>query len=283
MHRRGNSPAGSRGFALIGLISALGMIAMVLVAGYSALYARQADAILDKSKLAWLEDAAKSLEVHYFSDPSMAIAGSNEAVMQNAGVIPRWEAHVLVSGEMTDAATGIRYVSLALWMPGLHDQGSQPVFDTDTGEFDICPNNDCPDDRIFRVVNSLEAQRAAVELTRKRLSEIAAKAETYAKAVLLRDPEHNLATNPFRPLNCALPEYGKPDCLDEYVALLDPSAEDTAAVLGLAPSEVVDGWGSPIEVSNLEGSEILVPPYSMTFRAATPWGQTFVTTAVQPI
>lgn len=283
MHSRGNSPAGSRGFALIGLIAALGMVAMVLVAGYSALYARQADAILDKSKLAWLEDAAKSLEVHYFSDPNATITGSEEGIMQGAGVIPRWEAHVQVSSEMTDAATGIRYVSLAVWMPGLHDQGSLPLFDTDTGEFKICPNNDCPPDRIFRVVNSLEAQRAAVEMTRKRLGEIAAKAETYAKAVLLRDPEHNLAVNPFRPRLCTLPEYGKPECLDEYVALTDPSANSVTTAFGLAPGEIMDGWGNSIEVSNLEGSEILVPPFSMTFRATTPWGQTFVTTAVQPI
>jgi hypothetical protein len=221
------------------------------------------------------------LRLRYFADPTAIVANTPEdALFAGAGVLRRWEAHLVVSAEETDPATGVRYVSMAIWMPGQHDRGAPPLFNANTGQFQICPDGDCPSTRIFQIISGLDAQRQAVAATRKTLGELAGKAEVFAKAMLLRNPEHDISVNPFRPQDCALPEYGKLPCLDAYTPIRNTVALD---LFGIAAPEAVDGWGHPIEISNLDGSETTTPPYSMRFRATTPWGQTFTTTAVQPI
>lgn len=283
---KGSPLARQRGFAMVAFVVALGAIALVIVAGYASQATRDADGRIDRDREAWLEAAEAKLKARYFSNATDMVSaddGVSQAVLlSRAGVVPRWDAGLFVSKVLTDGPGGVHYTSMVLWLPGFHDRSPPPSFDPATGEFKVCPAGGCPG-RPFRIVSGVGAQREALEATSKTLGVLAAKAEVFAKAYMLQDPEHDLSRNPFRIGDCWSVETRRPPCIIGSVPLFSASAGGTAALFGISPSEAVDGWGQPILVNNEEGAAVIDPPYFLKFSATPPWGAPVTSIAAQPL
>jgi hypothetical protein len=206
--------------------------------------------------------------------------------LSGAGIHPKWGARVLLAPWVTEPVSGVRYATAVLWMPGLHDAGPDPVFDTGSGTFDICPGGGCPI-REFRQISGLEAQRIAIANTLRTLELLAAKATIFAKAQYLRDPEHDLSRNPFRASDCSVAEAGRPPCLDAYTAVTE--AGNLRELIGAEMAGLVDAWGAPITAHNgawdpsAPPLSWMSPPYSMAFKSVSPWGAELLVVATQSL
>lgn len=274
---------------MVAFVAALGVISLVIVLGNASLASREANNSLSRDRAKWMDSAAADLRSRYFrnaADQISAESGLPEStVLAVAGVHPKWGARVLLTPWLTEPVSGVRYATAVLWMPGLHDTGPNPAFDI-LGTFNICPGGNCPK-REYRLISGLEAQRTAVARTLRTLETLAAKASTFAKAQYLRDPEHDLSRNPFRVADCSVPEDARPPCLDDYTDIAN--AGNLRELMGIDPNGLTDAWGAPITAHNgawdpsAAPLSWMSPPYSMAFKATSPWGADLLVVATQSL
>ena len=307
MSRR--QPARQRGFGLLVFALMASVIALSIVLGYSGLLTRE-EANQRPAKLQrQLEQYREQLEGYYRQNARLLdhpVTGSGvtaEYVLGAAGVpLQRGLRAALSQLLTTDGQMYFR--RLVLYYPSETDESNPPDLARfqSTGVFASCVNPAlaCAP-RLSVLYDSLEIHQQARLETERRLKRVALKAQAFFKARMLQDPEKNISVNYFRapfggclyasdlshPTARSLSEL---ECLDSFTPLATLSGvggwearTNLAQVLGLAPEELVSGWGSPIEASNLLDSETAEPPFTMVFRAQPPMGPPMVVRAVQQI
>lgn len=194
-----------------------------------------------------------------------------------------------MSDRLTDPLTGRYYRRIALWFPFDTDDTGGPQFDRSTGGLVRCgqpiPTSGTPGcaHGYQLLIDTRALHQEAEAAARRTLNEIATAAQVFFHARLNSDPSKDASQNHFRaPFGCNLRQADEMPCIDNFTALAD--AADAARILNLnAPSQLVNPWGLPYELSNLAGSEAFTPPYSMAFRTQTPWGQSIEVKAVESL
>jgi len=212
-------------------------------------------------------------------------AGVRELLMRD--LPPSIEADM--SDRLTDPLTGRYYRRIALWHPDDGDAVSPPQFDRATGVLVRCGQPISPGGspncaRGYQVViDTRHLHEQAEAQARRTLNDIATAAQVFFHARLHSDPSRNASLNHFRaPHGCSRRQYYEMPCVDEFTPIRD--VPEAAEVLSLnATTQLINPWGLPYELSNLEGSDSEVPPYSMAFRTRTPWGQSIQVKAVEPL
>lgn len=296
-------PSRQQGFGLLVFVIATAIVAFTIVVGYAGNLTRkqlvelvprqnkQLDISLQLVEKMWLQNA-------YYLDYAAGTRTIDE-VLQLAAVDQRGGMLGALSDVMTIPAEGIAYRALVLYFPtgtdGADDENPANPPDLAhfkaTGEFKSCADPGAPcAERVFRVFNSVDVERALAKETSARLQRIAQKAQSYFKARMLQDPERNISVNYFRRPSGGCEVFPQDlGCLDTYEGLVTMSSSTTyvrsriATILGLNDEELFSAWGQPIEASNLQDSSVAAAPFSMALRARKPLGGFMTIKAIQPI
>jgi hypothetical protein len=297
MHKQG--PSRQQGFGLLMFVLVLGIIAFTLVLGYSGTLSRQQTNTLEQSQKQYVADSMAQVS-RMWKTNALALdntSGSNtvtaQEVLRLSSVQLRYGASVALSRVLLDPMSNSAYRVFALYLPTTEDETAPfdaAAFES-SGELPTCAGStESCTRRVLGTFSSLRVQRDLAVETEARLRRIASKAQAYFKARMLQDPERNISVNYFRKPSgdCQVHEMDL-GCMDTYVPLVELEsfgelrATRVAQNLGLGSQELLSGWGSPIEVSNLEDSKVSASPFSMAFRARTPTGETLTIFAVQPL
>lgn len=293
------SPQRQQGFGLLLFVVITAILAFSIVIGYSGVLTRTQANRLVVNQQRYLTEARTQVltfyERHAFSLDQQSLSNpvSAEDLLNGANVRARYGMQAALSKVLV-TPEGLRYRAMALWLPSDTDGSNPPDLGRflETGQFVSCANGsaDCAP-RNYVVFDSAEIQRELARQTQARLERVAMKAQSYFKARLLQDPERNVSVNYFRAPtagNCMVMPIDL-ECLDTYtpLATLDASgaltASRTARNLGLSDEELLSAWGRPIEASNLADSVTDDSPFTMAFRALTPWGTFYTVKAVQQL
>lgn len=290
-------PLRQQGFGLLIFVIIVATIAFGLVVGYSSVLTRQTANQVPARDEAYLtaamaQAAASWREAAFWLDElSPSNAFTVDDLLKNANVQLQYGAQAALSDVLM--AEGVSYRTLVIYMPSDSDAVNPPdltAFQT-TGEFSPCTNPSayCAP-RLYKTYSSFDLQKELAKEAQARLAKVAFKAQSYFKARMLLEPERNVSVNYFRkPLGECVSASNDLGCLDTYqpLAIHDTaggySTSEVAQHLGLTAEELFSPWGPPIEASNLEDSETSAPPYTMSFRAANPWGGYFVVKATQAL
>ena len=292
------SPKRQQGFGLLVFVLIATTIALSLVLGYSGLLTRQ-EALARPAKLqAYLSDARSQILSFYarnlsqIDSPSLG-SGINAAdLLAGSNISVRYGMQAVLSNPLV-GDSGLYYRRMVMYMPSETDATNPPDIAgfVATGNFQTCldSSKDCGS-RTYLVFDSLTLEKAALAETKHRLEQVAYKAQAYFKARMLLDPEHNISIDYFRPAfgGCSA-GLNDLECLDTYTPLAVLSSGSWAALtnvpttIGLTNEELISAWGDPIEASNLTDSETGSPPFTMVFRAPSPFGGYFSVKAVQQI
>lgn len=271
-----HSPSTQRGAAFLTLIAILTAVSILFVLGQSSWQSRQRLNELPDIRAARVAHAAEALRQWYERnaadiDRSGYVVPSGGALLAAAGVPAQWDLTAVMSSQLSRGE--IRYRAIAIWAPS-DDDDQVPMFDTDTGELTLCP-----DDKAYcgqRAAAKVEGYDIQAELygaTVRKLRELAAAAQAYFHGMWLADPDHNVSVNYFR---CGAPRGDLP-CLDTPTELATTSL---LSAIGLSGSYAFDAWGGPIVATN-GGSNDDQPPYRLEFIATTPWGSSIRMYALQ--
>ena len=279
------------GFFLIALTAVLATIAFIFILGYSSAYSKRQSQSLHQNQTAYLLDVKTRLENAYATDrlnidadltyaayrtpaPWYEMAGINPSAATN-----RWSLEIAVSDRIS--RDGIMYTVVALWLPTDTDATNPPIFNTADGTFQSCTTAPCPE-RAYTTLSGYGLQVAAQNDTKKTLNDVAFKAQSYFRARMLTDPTRNISINYFMPpfVACSGTTDDIP-CIPNYTAI---DATPLPALIGLDSDERKNAWGLDIEATNITDSNIISPPYTMSFRTQSPWaGTSYQIFAVQPL
>ncbi|KWU17834.1 hypothetical protein [Burkholderia cenocepacia] len=291
------SPKRQQGFGLLVFVLIATTIALSLVLGYSGLLTRQ-EALARPAKIqAYLSDARSQILSFYarnLSQIDSASVGSVTAtdLLSGANVNVRYGMQAALSNPLA-GDSGLSYRRMVLYLPTETDGTNPPDVAgfVANGNFQSCidSSKECAT-RYYMVFDSLTLEKAALTETKHRLEQVAYKAQAYFKARMLLDPEHNISIDYFRPAfgGCS-PGLNDLQCLDTYTPLAVMSSGSWSALtnvpstIGLTNEELISAWGDPIQASNLTDSETGSPPFTMVFRAPSPFGGYFTVKAVQQI
>jgi len=292
------SPKRQQGFGLLVFVLIATTIALSLVLGYSGLLTRQ-EAQQRTAKLqAYLSDARSQILSFYgrnLAQIDSVSLGNNTSVndlLAGGNVNVRYGLQAALSKPLA-SDSGLYYRRVVLYMPSETDGDNPPNIAAfvNSGDFQSCTDmSKLCGTRTYVVFDSLTLEKAALAETKHRLEEVAYKAQAYFKARMLLDPEHNVSVDYFRPAygGCS-PGLNDLQCLDTYTPLAVLSAGSWAtqtnlpATIGLTNDELISAWGDPIQASNLADSQTGSPPFTMMFRAPSPFGGFYSVTAVQQI
>jgi type II secretory pathway pseudopilin PulG len=288
-------PTRQQGFGLLVFVIIVSVMSLSLILGYSGLMTRQQANQRNQKLQSYLRDSQQQIESYYAAHAGELDSTVTPVVLdfatllQLSNVQPRWG----LQGAVSSVLGGTEYSrKVVLYFPTDTDGTNPPNLQAfrDTGVFTSC--QDMGSECAARISLTLDSSRfhkeAAIE-TQRRLERVALKAQTYFKARLLLDPERNVSTNYFHPPygNCQAAARDIP-CLAGFVPLVTRvgsawvSNTPAGIVLGLAPNEMVSGWGAPIEAANdAANAEVMNPPYTMVFRTTDPFGNVHSVTAVE--
>ena len=293
------SPVRQQGFGLLVFVIVTAIIAFSIVVGYAGVMTRKQLNELTPRHNKTLDESITLIE-RMWAQRAFTLdeaSGSNPTtigtVLGLAGVVSSGGMQEALSNVLVLPAEGLAYRAVVLYYPSNTDDLNPPDlagFAT-TGLFNSCGNPGEPcDDRVFRVFNSVEVERALAKETTARLQKAATKAQSYFKARMLQDPERNISVNYFRrPMGACEVLVQDLGCVDTYTSMVSMNSATAydrlrlAVNLGLTDEELFTAWGQPIEVSNLQDSSTTEAPFSMVFRARRPLGGFVSVIAIQQI
>lgn len=292
-------PSRQQGFGLLILVIATGIVAFSIVVGYSGMMTRKEVNDLPVRRAQRVDEAIAALDrmwpqrAYQLDDTSAANAAATQDVLDLAGIQLRGGAQAELSKVQTIASEGIAWRAVVVYYPSETDSTNPPDIAgfVNTGKFSTCidASSLCAE-RVFRVFNSAEAERALAKETSARLVKVASKAQSYFKARQLQDPERNYSVDYFRkPLGGCETLQQDLGCMDTYTplaALASPgvySSHRAAVAIGLTDEDLFTAWGQPIEASNLLDSSTNDAPFSMSFRARKPMGGYIYMKALQQL
>ncbi len=245
---------------------------------------QQAAAGLEEDHRQYLPIALGQVEAWYVAQAATvdATASTIDAATVRAAALtqPRYNIQLAVSSRLglpcasgTPVTVCVPYRRIAVWIPA-SSEASTASFDASTGNF--TPGNALQwgvfDGRTVQVALANESWRA--------LDRTAAALQRYAVARSAMEPIGSARANFMRPSDCSKVPADEIGCVDTYT---DAAGSTLQTTLGLTTGELRSAWGTPIQFSNLQGSQTTTPPYTSALRTSTPWGGSIQITAVQPI
>lgn len=294
MHQQ--TPSQQQGFGLLVFVIVIAIVAFSLVLGYSSIMVRQQHNSLAASQKAYLaESVALVAKAWRFSAYAIDHTGANATTAQDvltlSGARMRYGVRAVLSRPLIDMTSNTSYRNFVMYLPTPDDEASP--FDeasfVSTGEVAACTGAGC-DERLLATFSSLHVERELAAETSARLDRIAAKAQAYFRARMSQDPERNISVNYFRrPSGSCVVGPLDLGCLDAYESLTEAAAGGgvaatrVAQILGLGSQELLNGWGLPMEASNLLESSTAEPPFTMAFRTRTPTGAVLKILAIQAL
>lgn len=292
------APRRERGVVLVAFATVLSALLLVGTLGWVMTMTQMQLVQREPRKQAYIEDVQKSLDDYVannfelLSNPSTSV--TTVSVLAGAAITRRWGLELDVSKSLT--SNGLPYRIVVAYLPTDTDDRNPPDIGTfkATGQFVSCPDTAGPcSPRKVATTSTLDYQREADKVTQLRLQTIAVRAQLYFKQRVLADPERRVTVNYFRPTSgdCTLVAARDLPCHDIAESLASHvDGRRTAAMLGLSPEDLLDGWGGEILVRNgpagsigPAGAETVAPPYSMLVQAVNPYGQQMRTVATQPL
>ncbi|MCC5609583.1 hypothetical protein LC612_23105 [Nostoc sp. CHAB 5834] len=287
-----------QGFGLFLFVLVISALAFSLVLGYSVLLTKTATNQLATKQKAYLAQVHKQVEgvwnKHAFDLDKQGLGNvlTVEDVVAAGGLEKRYGVNFAMSKVMV-TSDGVAYRNFVAYLPTDYDNENPPNVNLfkETGAFEPCTTPGTPSclPREFVVYSSQDLERRFVRETQSRLMRVAQKAQAYIKARRMSDPEQNISVNYFyMPLGaCKVLEHDL-GCAPTYqpLAVQGPSGytlSQMALGLSIATEDLFTAWGQPIEASNVQDSETLLPPFTMSFRAPKPDGTYFTIKAIQEL
>jgi hypothetical protein len=301
-----------RGVALIAFTVALSIVTFTIVLGYAVATSKKQASSLVSNQKAYLKDVRAKLVEAYSAnsasidaDFSWTSISTGDAVLELAGVAPRWGLTVAISPPIL--REGVKFRAIAAWLPLDTVDLDPPSLGTD-GTFNPCPleTADCVGRREFVVVSDgFSIQRNNSKKATSQLEQLAENGQAFFNAKVLLDPERNVSVNYFRPpFGGCSPLAEQVPCVDSpypvysdkaYLPALRNSTQTLAELLGLPNVPLLNPWGAAIEVCNGpncgDGPPSLVKwdpvsqgaPYTTLFQSSTPWGSTLRVYSLQKL
>ena len=267
-------PVTQQGMAMAFVLVLVLLTVTVWILSLDSLDTYREDAHVQQEQQIYLQGVQAALENWY--EQHAATVDASVAPVNVAPVLPilgfplKW--HVTGASSNRLVKGDIAYHVFMVWIPG---SVSRPaVLDASTGIF--TPGSSTGYERIDGFI----IESGLVQHTTQTLQKDANHLQEWFKAKVLQDGQHQVNWNHFRAQDCSEAEPDEMPCMDSYVAL---SQSGVKALAGLGAADESDGWGNPVQVSNLADSSTVAPPYSMALKSVTPWGDSIRIFATQPL
>lgn len=292
-------PSNQKGFGLLIFIAIVGVIAFSIVLATSALFVKKSVLDAKAKQTAYLSDLKQDLTEYWHQNASILDKHdggviSTQTLVQSASLRLKHNVEINVSNILT-SPEGISYRKVAAWIPSDATYSNPPQVASfiSSGTFIPCTDVSTTDDACtslnYMVFDSLDVEKKLRADTMDRLQRVALKAQALFQARVYSDPDRDISINRFIPVRGCSDAERDPTEL-ECLKVLTPLAtvafgsiipSTTANVLSLTSDELVTAWGDPILAINDMGESS--PPYTMVFRARTPYGTSIDLRAVQQL
>lgn len=268
----------NRGSALLVFIVAVSVIALTLVVGMAHQFSVAQNLKLPERQRAYLQVIKQQLDQAYSvraQDPDTHPAGVRHVdipggtdVLSWTNMQPKWGVSAIISNRLTHP-DGYFYRRIAIWLPREGDAANPPDVAkfVGTGEFDPCRGTTCPD-RAFEIFDSIPDEQRRFDLSRKRMGQLALRAQSYFLTRQLQEPERNVSVNYFRdPVGACTRQARDIGCIDGWTRLENTPIPE---LMSLSSSDLVSSWGTPIEVINqAPEAQTDDAPFTLVYRTCT--------------
>lgn len=264
------------------LVMALGLVLIAILLGTALSTAKGLSNSFKSQQHDYMVEVQDKLASWYRRNLTVEADGSyvitSEQLFTAISTERRYGVALVLSQQLNDGS--VYYHKIAIVAPGSTSQSSP----TSTyGSFDEAGKFTAPIGFAVLEFDGKGPQYAALKDTNGKLERIAAMLEQYVAVRLNEDANSDSTNNYFRPLrDCSHVGTRELPCTNGFVSVAQMlQAEALKGAGNGAPT--INAWGSDIVVTNDISDPSEGGPFTMTVATNTPWNQTLLVKAVQPI